>query len=583
MKKFSKLFISLLAAGSLASCSSDNFDGPVTPQPGEADGVNMKISISLPASSGTRAEGDATTPAKGDPIGYEDGQTWENNVNKVLVVLTDESDKLIASATTDITLADYNGSDEKFTSVSTFNASVLANYIDGLGADVDQAPVRVYIFCNPSTELVTAASPENKGKTDWREKICILSEDKLGRDSNTGNLKYQTSKDIPMANAEIVTSHLPRKSAILSGAYADKSKAFPMGDVKVIRSIARFDYKAKNTDNIYKIEVSTGDGDSDKGELDIQLTNMALVNMSNNFYYLHRTSSDNEGTNPKYCGEDTRGGYIVDSDWAWKKPTTWEITKDYTTNFLYPLYKNGEQNVNEWNRIPLSELTTDDKDTPWDEAGAYKDYKIWRYVTENTIPGANANQKNGISTGVVFRGIMRATSTTPKALSDVLTGSEHKPIYVYSGIIYATWDEVKKEAAKEEKAGTDFKAAFDKCKVEGGEPTVKAAKEAGFTVYEYYTDPDDADNSGYATLYYYWNRHWDNGEIGQMGTMEFAVVRNNVYKLSVEEISGLGRPRNPEGDPDPVEPNDPDEKTDVNIKLSCEIKKWTVRANGIRF
>lgn len=568
MKKFSKLFISLLAAGSLASCSSDNIDGPSTPQIGENDGVNMKISIALPASSGTRAPG--------DPIGEEDGKSWENNVSKVLVLLTGDDDELIASTTTDITEADYSDSGDKFTSISTFNASVLVNYIDGLGSDVDQAPVRVYIYCNPSQTLVDAVASQ-VGTTAWRNQICkIQDSDKLGRNGN--KLKFETTKDIPMANEKVAKFNLPNKSAILSGAYADKNKAFSMGEVSVIRSIARFDYKAKNNNNEYSIKVTTGDTNSDKGSLTIKLTHMALVNMSNGFYYLHRVSTENSGANPVYCGEDKRESYLVDSDWEWKASKTWTASMDYSKNFMYPLYADGKQNVKAWNSIDLSELSEDDIDNPWNGENneSYQGYKIWRYVTENTIPGDESNQKNGISTGVVFRGKLIAAEDTPEALKNVLNGTEHKPIFVYNGIIYASWNEVKKDAEKEEKAGTDLKAAYDKCKVESGEPTAEAAKNAGFTVYSY-----DEGAEGYATLYYYWNRHWDNGELGKMGPMEFAVVRNNVYKLCVEDISGLGRPRNPGDDPDPVDPNDPDEKNDVNIKLSCQIKKWTVRANGI--
>lgn len=108
--------------------------------------------------------------------------------------------------------------------------------------------------------------------------------------------------------------------------------------------------------------------------------------------------------------------------------------------------------------------------------------------------------------------------------------------------------------------------------------TKKKAVENGFTIYRY-----DAEHGGYCTLYYYWNRHWDNGNNGVMAPMEFAVVRNNVYKLAVESISALGHPRNPGDDPDPVDPDDPDEKGDVKLKMSVQVRNWTVRKNNIQF
>ena len=146
------------------------------------------------------------------------------------------------------------------------------------------------------------------------------------------------------------------------------------------------------------------------------------------------------------------------------------------------------------------------------------------------------------------------------------------------GNMFASWEDVKAEAEKEGNENTAIKAAYDACK-EITEATARDAKavEQGFTIYRY-----DDDVNAYCTLYYYWNRHVDNNN-AVMGEKEFGVVRNNVYKLSVTEISGLGHTRKPGDDPDPVDPNDPDEKSDVKIKVSCIVDPWTVRVNNIKF
>ena len=68
-----------------------------------------------------------------------------------------------------------------------------------------------------------------------------------------------------------------------------------------------------------------------------------------------------------------------------------------------------------------------------------------------------------------------------------------------------------------------------------------------------------------------------------MRSMEFAVVRNNVYKLAVTNISKLGHPRVSENDPDPVDPEDPDEDGDVYLSVSVEVLPWVVRVNNIEF
>ena len=65
--------------------------------------------------------------------------------------------------------------------------------------------------------------------------------------------------------------------------------------------------------------------------------------------------------------------------------------------------------------------------------------------------------------------------------------------------------------------------------------------------------------------------------------MEFAVVRNNVYKLAVTKINRLGHPRLSENDPDPENPDKPDESDDVYLKLSVQVLPWVVRVNNIEF
>ena len=81
------------------------------------------------------------------------------------------------------------------------------------------------------------------------------------------------------------------------------------------------------------------------------------------------------------------------------------------------------------------------------------DYKIWRYATENVIPGPVGNQENGISTGVVFKAKMLATNAlqtaNPKLYAalngDGLKGnSNDDPIlYSFNGVLYCSWTQVQ--------------------------------------------------------------------------------------------------------------------------------------------
>lgn len=104
---------------------------------------------------------------------------------------------------------------------------------------------------------------------------------------------------------------------------------------------------------------------------------------------------------------------------------------------------------------------------------------------------------------------------------------------------------------------------------------------AGITIYQ--SSNDDDFGAGYYCYYYYWNRHNDNGLNGSMGPMEFDVVRNNVYKLSIDKIARLGHPRIPENDPNNPTPDTPDESDEIYLDVRMEIVPWVVRLNSIVF
>lgn len=58
--------------------------------------------------------------------------------------------------------------------------------------------------------------------------------------------------------------------------------------------------------------------------------------------------------------------------------------------------------------------------------------------------------------------------------------------------------------------------------------------------------------------YTYWINHADDGDDNSIGPMEFAIVRNNVYKINVTGISGIGTP----------------EPSDYGLYLNCNVLDW---------
>lgn len=82
--------------------------------------------------------------------------------------------------------------------------------------------------------------------------------------------------------------------------------------------------------------------------------------------------------------------------------------------------------------------------------------------------------------------------------------------------------------------------------------------------------------------YTHWIRH-SNNNAPSKGIMEYAIVRNNVYKLNIRDIYGLGDdiPYEPPFDPDPEDPDNPDnpdnpDKPDEpeKIKIEVIVKPW---------
>lgn len=331
------------------------------------------------------------------------------------------------------------------------------------------------------------------------------------------------------------------------GPYTTPQTPLNLGSHLVERSMARFDYKPASA-----FDMGAG--------LTLTLTEAALINQSKNHYMFRRVAATVDGT-PVVGGEETPINWVVDTDWASK-------TK---AGFDAQLEAPGT-----WNWTSLASLGTNDN---YDG-----DYKIWCYAKENTIPGVN-EQKHNVSTGVVFKAELAAGETASAAVKAAMEGGNR--IYVFNNVLYGAWSDVK-AAATADGAEPTLAAAYNQAIVDmdakATDPVSAKAAAAGFTGYS-------AKDGKYYVYYYYWNRHNDNGKNDTMGIMEFAVVRNNVYKLAVNSISRFGHPTpptgptdpNPDPDPDPVVPDGPDESVNYYFTVSVKVLPWTVRINNIEF
>lgn len=575
MKAFANIFTLSALAVCLTACNDDIGTGSNVPAE-ESEGIYLKFALDLPSGSGSRSE---TTSNEGDEYGKSEdgtevGKDCENRISEIMLVFTDEDNKYLTS--TNVTSVSPTTSTEN-EYVITIPPERLADYVSPepeQGEEAEQRIAYVYAYCNPTDELraLAGAAEGSTEVTNFIQKAHTITDDK--------NASVWQDNNFLMSNAvkrqiDLPTSWYDNLSS---------SSAFDIGTIKVERSVARFDYKAVHDDNKYVVRdnLESQDEESKKNPgIYIQLTDVALINMSKSFYYLRRVSKNGQNTEATICGVETANNYVVDTDAADKlKYTTASNWQNKRENFFYNL-----EEPDMWKWTSLADISKNEKDNtiePEDKAG----YHIWRYAIENTIPqdasGTNTLQKNGITTGVVFR----AKIGIDEDYTGDVSWTDGESIYVFRNVLYGDWDAIEK-AYNENKLPTEVRIAYEA--VESGD---YSKKDVGFTEYK-----QNADGNYYA-YYYYWNRHNDNGKNGQsgkedpvMGPMEFAVVRNNVYKLSVEAIYRFGYPEGetPKPDtpdeekptPDPDEPDPEDPK--VFLKVKVEVLPWVVRENNIEF
>lgn len=517
MKKSFYLMAAFLVA--MVGCNKEPQAGPGQGLNSE-DKVYMEFSIqTLTTRSATDEEGDTNSNATPD---YEVGLAKENTITSVDVVLRNAGTYIKATVVTpELVESDNTDTEPEDTGVPKKWVATFAS--DQLATNTEY---QVYIYAN-----------------------CDAKQD-VDAVSNASIAEMTEENKFWMTNA-----YEPKKVKFDSFS-TEKNNPTDLGVHYVERAMARFDYMPQGP---YTLQEKDG-----QPTVQVNLTEAALINQSKEFYLLRRVSDDGTNSGWTVGGVETPANYVVDTDYDEKKDG-YQAGDDGKFDYHMTL-PNGKEGVPAWEWKSITNLSQADnwKGTTHSD----KDYYIWQYCKENTIPGTNA-QVNGLSTGIVFKGELSG-SAVPQ------NGTE--PIYVFENVLYGTWAQVV-EAAKTTTSEA-LKFAVSVCNTEDNKAKdAKTLATAGFTGY----NPDE--EGKYYAYYYYWNRHNDNLQNQNMGEMEFAVVRNNVYKLCVDSIQKFGHPT-PGGtdpDPDPVDPTDPDEQKDYYFSVTVKVLPWVVRVNHIQF
>lgn len=435
----------------------------------DGPGVYMGVSFTMPTQGGTRSWTDGPNSSNN---GEEIGTEIENNVNEVLLVLAKKADNafICSSTVSKNSLTIATGANKTYQAKAKFSLDNLQLFYadaDVKKNDAGNYDINVFVFCNSTKEIVDAVASAEYGNVDWVNTYANVTV--TGQQTEGSIWSSTDGGSFLMSNVEIATREIPGAIDIWDN-YTTSDKCFHLshvnegsstidngatgrGAVKVERAAARFDFRdaSDNKDQTYPVLYTiNAAGEQENLVVSVRLTKMGLVNMSNRFYYLPRVSDNGlmTGANYELCGTEKpwysdaqgtlvqgSGNYVV-GPYAENFVTTGGVATNFSNYFNYPFFNNDGtidnnniQNGDRWSTIVIKDLLEKGSNDNWENSQQENKkgtYKVWRYATENVIPGIE-QQVNGISTGVVFKAKMigsteplKEGTTLPQNEKDVI-------------------------------------------------------------------------------------------------------------------------------------------------------------------
>ena len=560
------------------SCSmSDDMECPPDPAGGGTGKAYIQLSFRMADAQGTRANPNGGE--NGD--GHEAGQDDENRIENAVAFLFNGNETANGSATTLVTPVSF--------STVTPNPDYTHYVTETKQADVETGEYNLIVVANPGDDhWWETISPLNLGavrdhiqKTAWK--------------TNTNADGTTTYTDFLMSSAAEPTQKLN-----LENSSADDPATTT---VSVERMAARVDYLVKNQ---YECEDPMYDGAT------VKITGATIVNrLTAGSYLLKRVADDVDGKNLEYLGLETATGanmlatnYVLDP---------WTALKTQANLAGTPFTVEGQD-------VAASALYDQEtyipkrSDNPEDWASYCKagvdatedDYLRVGYALENTT--GKLETSLNYNTGIVFKAQFH-----PQGVDGYNDG---QTFFTYNGTIYPTltnmmgqlnnkedfstyaddaikaltgWDGLKNFAASfvndptgyddyltdyaDEHSTEQFDADAEVLTwtyymnyilgvVEDAQKGPQINKNGAETRAKLYESSEELLRTYYNGQCYYiwWLRHSNDGDDETNGVMEYAVVRNNIYKVNVESIYSLG------GDiPD-----------NEQLKAMVYVNKWTM-------
>lgn len=290
----------------------------------------------------------------------------------------------------------------------------------------------------------------------------------------------------------------------------------------------------------------------------ITLKGYYVVNARKEGYYFRHVDKEGSATGSltvdNYGNSTTSFPYVVD-------PKTYSKTYTGTPVALAGSYADWYlQGSSAFGLLSFSSFGGTYTDMPGYSSSA-AETKVAAYCYENTM--LKDKQKNGYTTGIVFKAeiapskMMKASAGS--GVEEETTIGSITEIFYHSGIFYKDIAALKAAGVLLADGTTSSTGSSDDLKKNDVQCFKKGETNGKFVCY-----------------YPYWIKHIPSDDMAE-DVMEFGIVRNNVYKVTVTGIQGVGKDGVTE---DIITDTETDDPTTVLLNVKLSIKPWTVRTNS---
>ena len=535
------MLVTALAAG----CAQEDIGN--APSEGGGMSATSYVSLSFASPQGTPTRSNPTGPTGGEEgDGLETGQDYENAITSAVAFFYQGTDqKGVNSDGTTLIKAVVsfnnigNGTDENSTGIDRKYTTTPQQ------VDLDDGTYNVIVVANPGADW-------------WTGRSLTLDDVRDHIQTTAWTVSESGYSNFVMTSAADATLTLN----------SNPSTAPAKATVNVERMAARLDYKTTGT-----YTCDDPDYESNNQKATVEITGAALVNnLTAGSYLLKRVADDVNGNNLSYLGDETADENGVATNYVLDPWTASKNGNLYGTWFM-----NGSSDPNWWAGYVQPGTSVSDE---WQRIG---------YTLENTTAAEEAGKR--YSTGVVFKAKFHPAKVTSytnstytggatffaygktlyASMEDMMIGFYgHKFNNGFSGIQNCkTWDDVK-SFIESTLLGNDPSGYRDYLLKQVNDHQGESLTQTELTSLEWsnymlnecgYSKDENGkvvldQNSKVtrialqpygtrtyedATCYYtWWVRHSNDNNDDAKGIMEYAIVRNNIYKLTVNSIYSLG-------------------------------------------